>query len=125
MNSNDTLHAGLLAASVLGFVAIASIGTAPVRAGELVDNQLLVHEDVHVSYVRKDLSDPNAAGMLYNELRHASSKVCGKSFSRSDDLESFARYQACYRQTLHDAVKQVNAPALLAIYTGNGKVARG
>jgi UrcA family protein len=125
MNSNDTLHAGLLAASVLGFLAIVSVGAAPVRAAEATTDSALSHEEVHVTFVRQDLSSSKAAGKLYNDLRKASAKVCGKSNTRSGDLATYALYQACYRQTLHDAVQQVNSPSLFAIYSSFGKVGRG
>jgi UrcA family protein len=125
MNSNDTLHGGLLAASVLGFLAIVSVGAKPARASEQIAEQSPMIQEVHVSFTRDELADPKVAGKLYSELRQAAAKVCGASFTHVGDLATYARYQDCYRKTLHDAVTQVNAPELLAVYRGNGKSSQG
>jgi UrcA family protein len=125
MNSNDTLHGGLLAASILGFIAIASVGAKPARASEQSADRSPAIQEVRVSFNREDLSDPKVAGKLYTSLRQASAKVCSASNTRSGDLESYSRWQQCYRQTLHDAITQVNAPVLLALYDSSWKSVRG
>ncbi len=125
MNSNDTFHGGLLAASVLGFLAIVTVGAKPARASEEGADQRPAIQEVRVSFNRDALSDPKVAGKLYTSLRQASAKVCSASNSRNGDLESYARWQQCYRQTLHDAITQVNAPVLLALYDRSWKSARG
>ncbi|HTP39231.1 MAG TPA: UrcA family protein [Steroidobacteraceae bacterium] len=115
MNSHDTFHGGLLIISVLGLVAIAGIGGTSAQAGESLQPQTT---EVHVSYHRQELADPKAAAHLFQQLQQASRKVCNASYSRNDSLENYARWQACYRQTLHDAIARIDSPVLLAMWNG-------
>lgn len=114
MNTNDTFHAGLLVVSALGLLAIATVGTTPVQAAEAQAAQT----EVRVSFNREELSDPKAVERLYHNLRQASAKVCDASHTRNGDLQSYSQWQVCYRQTLHDAIAQVDSPVLLAMYNG-------
>ncbi len=70
---------------------------------------------VAVSYQDLDLARPTDARVLYARLQHAAGAVC-ENYGTATDLAHRVVYQRCYDAALADAVRQVNAPQVLALY---------
>jgi UrcA family protein len=69
---------------------------------------------VAVTYQDLDLARPADARVLYTRLEHASRAVCADY--NTIELTRRAAYERCYSKALSDAVRQVNAPQVLALY---------
>ena len=69
---------------------------------------------VAVSYQDLDLARPADARVLYARLQRAAGAVCDNF--RGLDLASRAVYARCYNAALTAAVRQVNAPQVLALH---------
>jgi UrcA family protein len=67
-----------------------------------------------VSYKDLNPSNPADARVLYARLQRAASEVCHPVSAM--DLARHAGFERCYDAALSDAVKQVNAPQVLALH---------
>jgi UrcA family protein len=67
-----------------------------------------------VSYQDLNPSNPADARVLYARLQRAASAVCHPVPAM--DLARHAAFERCYDAALSDAVNQVNAPQVLALY---------
>jgi UrcA family protein len=99
----------LSAGSALG---LATTGTA--TAGDA--------PQVAVSYHDLDLSRPADARILYARLRRAAGTVCQPVPAK--ELARHLAYEQCYRAALEQAVNQINAPQVLALYRADANNAR-
>jgi len=71
---------------------------------------------ITVSFRDLDLSSIAGATTLYHRIQSAAQQVCG--YAPGADLIERAAWQACYRNTTADAVRQVNNPLLTAVHAG-------
>lgn len=77
-------------------------------------------EDGSISVSFADLNIQNSAGakVLYSRLRHASKSVCNlESFRELGSLARVAEAEACYSETLDEAVAKIDSDALRAIHS--------
>jgi UrcA family protein len=67
-----------------------------------------------VSLADLDLSTPAGARVAYERIRRLAVRLCD---DRGDPLSRYhaAAYNACVRETVADAVRQIQAPALAAL----------
>ena len=72
-------------------------------------------DPVTVRYEDLNLASQEGARILYGRISTAARKVCGPSFVLWYPGVSRA-WQKCYQATVDHAVKQVNSPALTALY---------
>jgi UrcA family protein len=75
---------------------------------------LAAPSSVDVSYVRADLSKPQAAQVLYKRIQFAARNVCHEPESR--ELTRYAAYRRCYDTAVETAVANVDATALTALH---------
>jgi UrcA family protein len=107
INLGRTLVLLLSAGSALG---LATTGTA--TAGDA--------PQVTVSYHDLDLARPADARVLYARLRRAAETVCQPAPQL--ELSRPPAYAQCYRAALEQAVNQINAPQVLALYRADAAV---
>jgi UrcA family protein len=67
-----------------------------------------------VKYGDLNVASPQGVAVLYSRIRHAASNVCWQF--GGDGLAAYGRREACINKAISDAVTQVNAPALSALY---------
>jgi UrcA family protein len=67
-----------------------------------------------IKYTDVSVSSAQGADTLYNRIRSASEEVC--SPLDHGDLSSKMHAKACMQKSIADAVRQVNQPALTAVY---------
>ena len=68
-----------------------------------------------VRYDDLNLANPEGARVLYRRISAAARKTCGPNFAQwYPGVRS--GWKDCYKATVDDAVKQVNAPALTALH---------
>jgi UrcA family protein len=101
INLGRSLVLVLSAGSALG---LATTGTA--TAGDA--------PQVTVSYRDLDLSRPADARVLYARLRRAAGTVCQPVPAM--ELARHLAYEQCYGAALEQAVNQINAPQVMALY---------
>jgi UrcA family protein len=68
-----------------------------------------------VSYADLNLSRPADVQVLYKRLKIAAAGVCDKQ-PEPLEMSKYAHWRRCYEPALHDAVMQIDAPALLSLY---------
>ena len=74
-----------------------------------------IRAPVHVRYDDLNLANPEGARVLYRRISAAARKTCGPNFAQwYPGVRS--GWKDCYKATVDDAVKQVNAPALTALH---------
>ena len=70
---------------------------------------------VTVRYDDLNLANPEGARVLYRRISAAARKTCGPNFAQFyPGVRS--KWKDCYKATVDDAVKQVNAPTLTALH---------
>ena len=77
-------------------------------------------EDSAISVSFADLNIQNSAGakVLYSRLQQASESVCNvESFTELGSLSRLAEAQACYTETLNEAVAKIDSAALQVIHS--------
>jgi UrcA family protein len=77
-------------------------------------------DDSSVSVSFADLNIQNSAGakVLYSRLQQASESVCNvESYRELGSLARVAQAQACYTETLDNAVAKIDSAALQAIHS--------
>jgi UrcA family protein len=72
-------------------------------------------DEVAVSYVRADLSEPKAARSLYKRIQAAARSVCHEP-TYSLELTRYRIYRQCYERAVDAAVAKVDASALTALH---------
>jgi len=92
------LVSALAIACVAGLATAASAETAPTRS---------------ISFGQVDMNDTVAVNSLYARIKGAAQAVC---VSHSPIRSVAAKDAACYTRAVETAVRQVNAPALTAVY---------
>jgi UrcA family protein len=70
--------------------------------------------EVAVSYVRADLSQPEAARSLYKRIQFAARSVCQEPPIR--ELARNIKYRQCYESAVDAAVAKVDSSALTALH---------
>jgi len=70
---------------------------------------------VTVHFAELNLLSPDGVKVLYGRIKSAARDVCGTSFSLWDGRRPFTM-QACYRETVDHAVRDVNSPKLTALH---------
>jgi|SRR5580698_9763570 UrcA family protein len=103
----------------VGLAMFAAVQAAPARdtADPQVNDQGLM--TVATSVAGLDLSTPDGAKTLLIRLRHAASVACGDQPERWEGLEAVQAYKSCLRTSMDDAVAQVHAPLVTALYRGH------
>jgi UrcA family protein len=97
-------------ATALG-LTLASLCAVPAIAADRDANE---PRKVVVQYDELDLSSKQGAQTLYARLRNAARQVCASYESR--DPSRRAIWDACYNQSLSNAVMQVNREAVTALH---------
>jgi UrcA family protein len=100
--------------SIAGLGAALAVAVTALGIGAGVRGNAASPPSVCVAYGQLDLSRPADAQVLYGRLQQASSKVC--RWPSHFEVSAYGRWQHCYDGALHQAVLQVNSPALLALY---------
>jgi UrcA family protein len=70
--------------------------------------------DIHVSYVKADLTRPEAAQSLYKRIQQAARMACQEPSIR--ELALYEQYRRCYASAVDAAVAKVDATALTALH---------
>lgn len=97
--------------------AVAVLGLSPVKAAAEYETR-----SVEVPYGDLDLSREAGAQTMLNRIRSAAGTVCG-SEPFILDLAERGAYVTCQRESVGQAVVDVNAPMLTALYQrGGGRV---
>lgn len=110
MSMKTTLIAAALA--LTGSTAI-----LPAQAG----NWSLSAPQIDVPYSDLNLTNPMGAELMLRRIQMAASKVCGGHPDNRLAGEVY-RYRQCVRTATHAAVAQLNAPLVIAFYTGRRPV---
>jgi UrcA family protein len=97
--------------------AAAHAATAQESAGVRVTDEGVM--TVATSIAGLDLSTPDGAKTLLSRLRHAANIACGDQPDRWEGLEALQAYKVCLRKSMDDAVDQVHAPLVTALYRGH------
>jgi UrcA family protein len=92
------LASALALACAAGLATAAAAETAPTRS---------------VSLTKIDMNNTVAVNSLYARIKGAARAVCD---SHSPLKEIAAKDAACYAQAVDQAVRQINAPTLTAVY---------
>ncbi len=71
---------------------------------------------VAVRHSDLDLNDPAQAGVMLDRIGRAALQACGAADTSVSEYQAAVRASACYREGVRDAVAQLNAPALTALY---------
>lgn len=74
--------------------------------------------DVVVSYGDLNIENEEGAKELYARLLDASRKVCGSSPIQSSGTIGRLNFDQCYRETLAEAVAEIDKESLSRIHTG-------
>jgi UrcA family protein len=69
---------------------------------------------IGVSYVKADLTQPEAAQSLYKRIQHAARMVCHEPSIR--ELARYEEYRQCCATAVDAAVAKVDATALTALH---------
>jgi UrcA family protein len=69
---------------------------------------------ITVKYADLNTSSPQGAAMLYGRIKSAAKSVCSQF--DGPGVEAYQQRNACITKAIWDAVTQVNAPALSALY---------
>jgi UrcA family protein len=88
------------------------ISAAPAARADQAERNTL-----RVAYADLDLSREAGARSLFKRIALASRQVCGTRPSPKL-IEANARYQACYRDSLSQAVAEIGSPLLSAMLNG-------
>jgi UrcA family protein len=62
-----------------------------------------------------DLNSDVGAQVMFNRLTIAAAQVCGGADAEFDALRTVV-YRACYKETLSNAVRSLNAPMVTHVY---------
>jgi UrcA family protein len=113
------MNTRLLLGLTLSF-AIAGIANAapPVTLAPTDDSHF---PNVVVNTADLDLGQTAGAKTLLARLRAAASTACGGQPSMPTDLSTVQTWRDCVRTRLDDAVSQVRAPLVAALYRGHGE----
>jgi UrcA family protein len=104
--------------NVLGTVALLVFGLGASASAIAASSSQFDSAAVSVSFA--DLNIQNAAGakVLYGRLQQASEAVCNvKSYRELGSLSRLAKVEACYEETLDEAVAKIDSAALAAIHS--------
>jgi UrcA family protein len=107
MNTPCLLKTQWLAGMAAGAVLLGATATA---APTLHDSRLRTV----VTYDELDLATSKGAAVLYKRLRAAAHVVCAPI--KGLDLARRAKYEACYKEALSNAVAEVNRDAVTAMH---------
>jgi UrcA family protein len=113
--SKSTLNTRILAISI--FMALASSASTVCSAADPSDAP-----QTTVKYGDLNVSSTQGATTLYSRIQGAAENVCRPLDGR--DFASQHRYAFCLRNAIADAVKNVDQPALFAVFsakTGTSK----
>lgn len=69
----------------------------------------------NVSYADLNLSRPADVQVLYRRLKIAAAGVCERE-PEPWEMSKYAHWKRCYEPALHNAVIQIDVPALLSLY---------
>jgi UrcA family protein len=112
MNTRRVLGLGLSLA-----VAAAHAAAAQKTADVHVSDQGVISVVTHIADLNP--STPDGAKTVLGRLRHAAIFACGDQPDRREGLEVMQDYKVCLRESLDEAVDQVHAPLVTALYRGH------
>jgi UrcA family protein len=110
--STDNRNRGILTGLTAAPFTAALLCTAVFATGALAAEPASNTETV--SYVKADLSEPQAAESLYKRIQSAARHVCQEGAVR--ELARYTEYQQCYERAVDAAVAKVDASALTALH---------
>jgi len=110
------MNTRLLLGLTLSFAIIGVARAAPAPAAPTDDSR---YPDVAVRIGDLDLGHTDGAKALLVRLRSAASTACGGEPLMPVDLTTLQTWRACVRTRLDDAVSQVRAPLVTALYRGH------
>jgi UrcA family protein len=112
--SNDNRNRGTLTGlTAAPLMAALLCTTAFATTGAIA--AALTPDEIAVSYVRADLSEPKAARSLYKRIQAAARSVCHEP-SSVGELAPYMKYRQCYESAVDAAVAKVDASALTALH---------
>ncbi len=112
MNTLSSRTSRLL--GIIGFTLVTAAGSGMALARD--GRPAMDPPKMSVSYKDLDLSRPADARVLYARLRHAASSVCASNPAAAGNLLHHAAYDRCYSAAMADAMKQISAPQVIALY---------
>jgi len=98
--------------SLIAVAAFACLSTAAIAAPNSDDRMAL-----EVPYADLNLDHPAGAQVMLQRIKFAAQRVCG---GRPDmvDLRGFTLFKRCFHAAMDNAVAQLNAPLVTALYNG-------
>ena len=112
------MNTRLLLGLTLSFAIIGVARAAPAPAAPTDDSHF---PSVMVRTGDLDLGRTDGAKALLVRLHSAASTACGGQPSPLGDLTAMQDYHACVRARLDEAVSQVHAPLVAALYRGHNE----
>ena len=77
---------------------------------------------VKVQYAELNLSSPAGAKAMLQRINQAANEVCGPQSTGRIDRVARLR-ETCVKQAISGSVRQLNAPMVTALYSGDGESA--
>jgi UrcA family protein len=111
----NTPMAPSISITVLALAWCAAGVSVPAGAARPTRPTLSDLPSVTVHFAELNLLSPEGVKALYGRIKSAARDVCGTSFSLWDGHRPFTM-QACYRETIDHAVRDVNLPKLTALH---------
>ena len=106
--SSPSVRLGLIASAILGMLA-ASFSAVSAAAPSSAS--------ITVRYADLNIASPAGARTLYERIRTASQSACNYFWFKSDEQET-----RCVRNTIANAVTQIDQPALSTIFNAKFKI---
>lgn len=111
---------GLLTNLFSAAIAIGAVGLAVGSMTGVAQAQTAPKQvTAHVSYADLDISTEDGASTLLKRIKTAAKEACGPDPVMSPLTPAApTRYDRCVKETSDNAVADVNAPLVVALYTG-------
>ena len=106
-STRSTVIRGLIANAIFGFLGLGFCNVAAADPGAA--SRIVKFADLNAS-------DPSSAHVLYRRIRAAAQVACSYHFFLTDTDKG-----RCVRDATADAVRQVDQPALSAVFNANNK----
>jgi UrcA family protein len=107
-------HRSSAGTSTVVIVALLSLASAVAAYADPPAVSPAVTQSAKVSLADLDLTRPAGARIAYERIKRVAERLCD---DREDAWSRYhaASYDACVRETVADAVRQIHAPALVAL----------
>lgn len=91
--------------------------SGPVAVYAAPNDGLLATSRIEVSYSDLNLNHPAGAAAMLARIKHAAVRVCGGA-PQAMDIRDRKNFRDCVAAATRDAVRQLNAPLVTALFTG-------